>query len=154
MKTEPFGKYMMMNGNEKKLLQMAWQETAYAYAPYSGFCVGAALLCRDGKVVTGCNVENACYPAGICAERSAVFRAVGEGYKDFDAIAVVGGKRGENGRAEITDFCPPCGICRQVLAEFCDMADFRVILCDSKEMEESHIKIFRLKELLPLAFSD
>lgn len=131
----------------KTLISTAISMTEKAYVPYSHFHVGAALLADDGtkegKIFTGCNIENAAYGPSNCAERTAVFKAVSEGYRDFTAIAVVGGLNGE-----IKDFCPPCGVCRQVLAEFCDK-DFKIILAKSPE----EYKIFTLGELLPESFS-
>lgn len=131
----------------KTLISTAISMTEKAYVPYSHFHVGAALLTDDGteegKIFTGCNIENAAYGPSNCAERTAVFKAVSEGYRDFTAIAVVGGMNGE-----IRDFCPPCGVCRQVLAEFCDK-DFKIILAKSPE----EYKIFTLGELLPESFS-
>ena len=97
------------------LIEMAFQGRKRAYAPYSRFFVGAALLCEDGSVFLGCNIENASYPAGNCAERTAVFHAVSEGKRRLKAIAIVGGREGQD-----MDYCPPCGICRQVLREFSD----------------------------------
>ncbi len=129
--------------NEKTLLKLAEQAAKNAYAPYSGFAVGAALLSSDGEVFTGCNIENGSYGATCCAERTAFFKAVSEGVYDFDAIAIVGGKDGDFSKP-----CPPCGICRQVMAEFCG-ADFKIILCG----EEGEPKSCTLSELLPLSFS-
>lgn len=126
---------------DKELVLKAVKVMNYAYAPYSGFKVGAAILTEDGKVFDGCNIENAAYPAGICAERTAVGNAVSSGARDFLKIAIVGGKKGE-----ITDFCPPCGICRQVLSEFCG-EDFKILLYDGKT-----VKSYRLNELLPYNF--
>lgn len=126
---------------DKELVLKAVKVMNYAYAPYSGFKVGAAILTEDGKVFDGCNIENAAYPAGICAERTAVGNAVSSGARDFVKIAIVGGKKGE-----ITDFCPPCGICRQVLSEFCGK-DFKILLYDGKT-----VKSYRLNELLPYNF--
>ena len=126
---------------DKELVLKAVKVMNYAYAPYSGFKVGAAILTEDGKVFAGCNIENAAYPAGICAERTAVGYAVSSGARDFVKIAIVGGKKGE-----ITDFCPPCGICRQVLSEFCGK-DFKILLYDGKT-----VKSYRLNELLPYNF--
>ena len=126
---------------DKELVLKAVKVMNYAYAPYSGFKVGAAILTEDGKVFDGCNIENAAYPAGICAERTAVGNAVSSGARDFVKIAIVGGKKGE-----ITDFCPPCGICRQVLSEFCS-EDFKILLYDGKT-----VKSYRLNELLPYNF--
>ena len=114
-----------------------------AYAPYSVFSVGAALLCSDGTIFTGCNIENASYSVTMCAERVALFSAVAAGYRDFDAIAIVGGR---NGDFEFP--CPPCGVCRQALAEFCS-ADMRVILSDGN----GGIAEYTLGQLLPESFS-
>ena len=99
----------------EKLVSMALEAMQRAYAPYSGYKVGAALLCRDGSVVCGANIENAAYGPSNCAERTAIFTAVFEGKREFEAIAVVGGKDGV-----ARDFFPPCGVCRQVMLEFCD----------------------------------
>ena len=100
--------------SDKELMQAAVKARKMAYAPYSGFFVGAALLTKDGKVYTGCNIENASYTPTNCAERTAFFKAVSEGERAFEAIAVVGGK-GE----ELSELCAPCGVCRQVMTEFC-----------------------------------
>ena len=113
-----------------------------AYAPYSGYRVGAALLCADGTVYSGCNVENASYGATNCAERTAFFKAISEGKRDFSAIAVCGGKDGE-----VTDAFPPCGICRQVMREFCG-EDFTVYLGTA-----DGYKTVTLAQLLPCSFS-
>ena len=122
----------------KELLELAKTARENAYAPYSNFLVGAALLCKDGKVYTGCNVENAAYSPTLCAERVAFGKAISEGEKDFVAIAVVGGKRGEE-----TVPCTPCGVCRQVMGEFCK-PDF--LICTEG-------KTYSLQELLPEGFS-
>ena len=127
----------------KELVMQAEQAMALAYAPYSGFKVGAALLTKNGKVFTGCNIENASFSPTICAERTAVAKAVSEGEREFAAIAVVGGKDGE-----ITGICPPCGVCRQVLSEFCD-GDMPVYLGKGK----GEFETVALKDLLPLGFS-
>ncbi|MBQ2286524.1 MAG: cytidine deaminase [Clostridia bacterium] len=124
-----------------ELINIAVSAMKNAYAPYSDFKVGAALLLSDGRCFSGCNIENAAYPAGICAERAAVSGAVSAGATDFVKIAIVGGKYGS-----ITDFCTPCGICRQVLAEFCG-EDFEIITYDGKKTEK-----YTLGELLPLSF--
>lgn len=121
-----------------ELLKLAEKAAQNAYAPYSGFKVGAAILCRDGSVYTGCNIENASYGASNCAERTAVFKAVSEGKKEFLKIAIMSSGRG---------FTFPCGICRQVLWEFMPQGD--VVLGDVN----GRIKVFKLKELLPEAFS-
>ena len=123
------------------LVKRAQAAAKKAYAPYSGFFVGAALLCADGSVYDGCNVENCSYPVGCCAERVALFKAVSDGKTEFLAMAVVGSKNGK-----ISDFCPPCGMCRQALSEFCD-GDFAVILSDGKTDKK-----YALSELLPAAF--
>ena len=127
----------------KKLIETAVEMTKMSYAPYSEFQVGAALLAKDGRIFTGCNVENAAYSPTNCAERTAIFKAVSEGKKDFVAIAIVGGKNGV-----IEDFCPPCGVCRQVLAEFCKK-DFLIFLKNKK----NQVKEFTLEQLLPESFS-
>ena len=107
--------------------------------------MGAALLCEDGTVFHGCNIENAAYSATNCAERTAIFRAVSEGNMRFRAIAIVGGPK-EN---EPGDFCPPCGVCRQVMTEFCDPETFRIVLMNGA----GEIREYLLKELLPLGFT-
>lgn len=126
---------------DRDLICLAKTARENAYAPYSGFRVGAALLGKSGKIYLGCNVENAAYTPTNCAERTAIFKAVSEGEREFSAIAIVGGK-GE----EIADFCAPCGICRQVLAEFCD-SDFRIILGTP-----DNVSVHTLAQLLPYSF--
>lgn len=125
------------------LIQTATKMLDFSYVPYSHFHVGAALLTKSGKIYTGCNIENAAYGPSNCAERTAIFKAVSEGEKEFEAIAVVGGPEGK-----IEDFCPPCGVCRQVMAEFCDK-DFKIILYNGK----NEVKTFTLSQLLPESFS-
>ena len=118
-----------------------------AYAPYSGFTVGAALLMADETIYTGCNIENAAYGPSNCAERTAFFKAVSDGYRnaeDFKAIAIVGGKAGENHGSQ----CPPCGVCRQVMNEFTDPESFLVIIPD----KDGELDVHTLSELLPLGF--
>ena len=127
----------------EKLVSMALDAMQHAYAPYSGYKVGAALLCKDGSVVCGANIENAAYGPSNCAERTAIFTAVFEGKRDFAAIAVVGGKDGV-----ASDYFPPCGVCRQVMAEFCDPKEFRVLLVHSEGYEERTLDM-----LLPDGFS-
>lgn len=127
----------------KELQEKAIAMLSRSYAPYSHFHVGAALLCRDGKIYTGCNVENAAFTPSNCAERTAVFKAVSEGEKDFAAICIAGGKDGK-----ATEFCPPCGVCRQVLEEFCSPDGFRILLTRS----DGQMKEFTLRELLPEGF--
>ena len=134
--------------NYEELIQTATEMTKRSYVPYSHFHVGAALLDSNGKVWTGCNIENAAYGPSNCAERTAVFKAVSEGARSFEAIAIVGGPEDENGKVQIQDFCPPCGVCRQVLSEFCDR-DFKIILANGNGEQ----KVFTLAELLPESFS-
>lgn len=126
---------------KEQLAKKAKEAMSYAYSPYSGYQVGAALLCKDGSVYTGCNVENASYSVTNCAERTAFFKAVSEGKKEFTAIAICGGKCGV-----IQDIFPPCGVCRQVMREFCE-DDFIIYL-----VEENGIESYTLKELLPVSF--
>lgn len=136
-----------MQSMDKKLVEemidLAIRQMEFSYVPYSHFHVGAALLSRSGKIYTGCNIENAAYTPTNCAERTAFFKAVSEGVKEFDAICVVGGKEGI-----LTEYASPCGVCRQVMMEFCDPETFQVILAVSREKYE----IFSLKELLPMGF--
>ena len=127
----------------EKLIELAMEQLSFSYAPYSEFKVGAALLTQDGKIYTGCNIENAAYTPSNCAERTAFFKAVSEGERAFQAICIVGGKNGV-----LTDNTAPCGVCRQVMIEFCNPDTFQVILAISKEQ----FKIFTLKELFPLGF--
>ena len=134
--------------NYDELVQKAIEMTKMSYVPYSHFHVGAALLDKNGKIWTGCNIENATYGATNCAERTAIFKAVSEGVRDFEAIAIVGGPEGADGAHVLEEFCPPCGICRQVLAEFCSR-DFKIILADGKGGQ----KVFTLADLLPESFS-
>ena len=128
----------------EELVKLAKEARSHSYTPYSGFAVGAALLCRDGTVYQGCTIENAAFGPTICAERVAVFKAVYDGRRDFAAIAVAGGKAGE----EVTGLFPPCGVCRQVLREFCGL-DFPVYLAKENGEFETHT----LGELLPISFS-
>ena len=127
----------------EELVRQALAAMKFAYVPYSGFTVGAALLTKSGKVYLGCNIENAAYGPSNCAERTAFFKAVSEGEREFSAIAVVGGKDGD-----AADIFPPCGVCRQVMMEFCDPEEFQIILATDVE----HYDIYTLKELLPLGF--
>ena len=128
---------------DKELILQAIEARRNAYTPYSHFQVGAALLAEDGTVYRGCNVENAAYGPSNCAERTAIFKAVSEGDREFDSICITGGMNGK-----VTDYCPPCGVCRQVMREFCS-PDFRIILAKSKV----EVKVFTLSELLPESFS-
>ena len=131
-----------------ELVKKAIEMTNMSYAPYSHFHVGAALLGKDGKVYTGCNVENAAYGPSNCAERTAVFKAVSEGCREFESIAIAGGLEDAQGVPQIKDFCPPCGVCRQVLSEFCSR-DFKIILVNGNGEQ----KVFTLGQLLPESFS-
>lgn len=126
---------------DSELFEIAKAAAQNAYAPYSSFTVGAALLTKDGKVYTGCNIENAAFSPTNCAERTAFFKAVSEGEREFSAIAVAGGKN-----LSFEEFCFPCGVCRQVMSEFCD-EDFRIIAGNSEG-----VKSFTLAELLPEGF--
>lgn len=125
------------------LIEQAIRQLDFSYAPYSGFKVGAALLGKNGTIYGGCNIENASYTPTNCAERTAFFKAVSEGIREFEAICIVGGKDGI-----LTEYAFPCGVCRQVMMEFCDPDTFQIILATSREQYE----IFTLKELLPLGF--
>lgn len=126
----------------EQLIDLAKDAMTRAYAPYSGFQVGAALLCADGTVYQGCNIENASFSPTICAERTAIFKAVSEGRREFTALAVCGGKGGI-----IDGFFPPCGVCRQVMREFCK-DDFPVYLTGVNGTWQATT----LAELLPLSF--
>lgn len=132
---------------EKKLIQemirRAIRQMEFSYAPYSGFKVGAVLLTEAGNFYTGCNIENAAYTPTNCGERTAFFKAVSEGERKFRAICIVGGKEGN-----LTDYTAPCGVCRQVMMEFCDPEAFQIILAVSEEKYQ----VFTLKELMPLGF--
>lgn len=124
-----------------KLIEQALAAREYSYSPYSHFRVGAALLCRDGTVYTGCNIENRAYGPTNCAERTAFFKAVSEGKREFAAIAIVGGE-------DETVWCYPCGVCRQVMAEFCNGEEFKITCAKSAD----EYRIFSLNELLPEMF--
>ena len=127
----------------EKLIDTAIEQLKFSYTPYSNFKVGAALLTKSGKIYTGCNIENASYTPTNCAERTAFFKAVSEGVRDFQAICIVGGKDGK-----LTEYTAPCGVCRQVMMEFCDYETFPIILGSSPK----DYKIMTLKEILPLGF--
>ena len=129
--------------DKKALIQSAIGAREHSYAPVSGFRVGAALLTKNGKVYTGCNIENAALSPTNCAERTAFFKAVSDGEREFAAIAIAGGYGG----GEIADYCPPCGVCRQVMVEFC-APDFKVILAKNGK----DFKMVTLGELMPEAF--
>ena len=127
---------------DKELMIAANEARKFAYTPYSHFKVGAALLTKSGKLYTGCNIENSSYTPTVCAERTAVFKAVSEGESDFAVIAVVGGKE-ENP----LEFCSHCGVCRQVLAEFCG-EDFRILLGNPEKFQS-----YTVDEILPFSFT-
>ena len=130
-----------MNLKEYKyLIEAAIEARTSSYSPYSTYKVGAALLCGDGTIYKGCNIENAAYGDTICAERVAIFKAVFDGKRDFSAIAIVGGK------GELCSFAFPCGSCRQVMSEFCEK-DFKIVLFDGKSTE-----IHTLGQVFPLRF--
>lgn len=132
---------------EKELIQKAMEMTKLSYAPYSGYHVGAALLATNGVIYTGCNIENASYGATNCAERTAFFKAVSEGVKNFEAIAIVGAPADEAAENSFSEYAYPCGICRQVMQEFCKK-DFRIIVAKSMEDYQK----YTLSELLPFGF--
>lgn len=136
---------MITNELKIQLFDKAKTMLNFSYAPYSHFHVGVALLTKDGNIYTGCNIENAAYGPSNCAERTAFFKAVSEGILKFDAIMVVGGPNGK-----IKDYCPPCGVCRQVMMEFCNPDEFKIFLAKSKD----DIVEYTLKELLPLGFGN
>ena len=127
----------------EEMIDLAIAQLKYSYTPYSGFKVGAALLTAEGKFYTGCNIENAAYSPTNCAERTAFFKAVSEGERDFRAICIVGGEDGA-----LTEYVAPCGVCRQVMMEFCNPDTFQIILATGKEQYE----VFTLRGLLPLGF--
>ena len=127
----------------EEMIDLAIAQLKYSYTPYSGFKVGAALLTAEGKFYSGCNFENAAYSPTNCAERTAFFKAVSEGERDFRAICIVGGKDGV-----LTEYAAPCGVCRQVMMEFCNPDTFQIILATGKEQYE----VFTLRGLLPLGF--
>ena len=127
----------------EKLIDTALEQLDFSYAPYSGFNVGAALLAKNQAVYTGCNIENAAYTPTNCAERTAFFKAVSEGVRDFEAICIVGGKN-----QKATGYTAPCGVCRQVMMEFCNPNTFKIILAIDRE----NYRIFTLEDMLPQGF--
>ncbi len=128
----------------KKLINLAIEARKKAYTPYSKFKVGACLLCKNGEIYTGCNIENASLTPTVCAERTAIFKAISEENKDFKKIVVVGGKN-----EELNDFCAPCGVCRQVISEFVN-DNFEIILA----INENNYKIYNFrKDIFPLGFT-
>ena len=126
-----------------KLIEEALFMRTRSYIPYSGFAVGAALLAGSGRIYGGCNIENKAYSPTICAERTAIFKAVSEGETEFQAICIVGGPDGI-----VADYCPPCGVCRQVMSEFCEPDTFLIILARTEE----DYKVYTLREMLPFQF--
>lgn len=127
-----------------KLIELAIEARQHAYVPYSAFAVGAALLTKEGKVYQGCNIENASYGLTNCAERTAIFKAVYEGEREFEAIAIVGGPAGK----PICELCAPCGACRQVIAEFC-APDFKIYLSKG----DGKVVTSTLTNMLPFSFT-
>lgn len=134
----------MLNENRKReLIAIAMEQLKYVYAPYSNFKVGAVLVTKEGKIYKGCNIENAAYTPTNCAERTAFFKAVSEGEREFEAIIIVGGQNGV-----VTDYTTPCGVCRQVMMEFCNPDEFKIIIAKN----ENDYKEYSLKQLLPMGF--
>ena len=127
-----------------ELVNLAIEAREHAYVPYSGFAVGAAVLTKEGKVYQGCNIENSAFGPTNCAERTAFFTAVYQGERDFEAIAIVGGREGQ----PVSDLCAPCGVCRQVMREFCKN-DFKIYLSKG----DGDVLTYTLSDLLPLSFS-
>lgn len=127
----------------EELAALAVKAMDNAYVPYSNYKVGAALLTKSGKIYTGCNIENAAYSPTVCAERTAIFKAVSEGEREFVKIAVAGGKNGE-----IMGEFPPCGVCRQVMAEFCG-GDFEILVVNGK----NSFTVYKLSDILPYSFN-
>ena len=126
---------------DSDLIGEAIKAQKMAYAPYSNFYVGAAIQTEEGKIFTGCNIENSGFSSTNCAERTAIFKAVSEGYRKFSKIAIVGGYKGNN-----KDYCSPCGVCRQVIIEFCDPKSLTVIL--GKDIND--YREYKLSDLLPI----
>ena len=131
----------------KLLIEKAYEAQKLSYSPYSNFTVGAALLGASGKIYTGCNIENAAFTPTNCGERTAFFKAVSEGQMEFSAIAIVGSRNGAS--EDEIDYCAPCGVCRQVMMEYCDTKTFKIYLAKN---EDDYIE-YTLEEILPLGFS-
>lgn len=129
---------------EKRLIELALSAREKSYCPYSGFAVGAALLCQDGTIYTGCNIESSAYTPTICAERTALFKAVSEGKRDFICMAVAGGHQS----ADVLPITTPCGVCRQVMMEFCNPQTFLVFCASNPD----NYKAYTLAQLLPKGF--
>lgn len=138
------GKSSLTQEKIQQLIVLAMEARKKAYTPYSHYQVGAALLTEDGQMVTGCNIENAAYGPSNCAERTAFFKAVSEGIRDFRAIAIVGSPEGDM----LTQYAYPCGVCRQVMMEFCKPETFQIIVARSLE----EYRVMTLRELLPEGF--
>lgn len=136
---------MISDEQKKELFAIAKHMLNFSYAPYSNFKVGTALITKDGKIFTGCNVENAAYGPSNCAERTAFFKAISEGELSFEGIMIVGGPNGI-----IKDYCAPCGVCRQVMMEFCNPETFSIFLAK----DENDIIEYKLKNLMPLGFGN
>lgn len=135
---------MKIKFSPEELIKNAKDAMKASYSPYSSYKVGAALLTKDGRIYTGCNIENASFTPTVCAERVAIFKAVSEGAHEFEAIAIVGGKDGM-----ISGTFPPCGVCRQVMFEFCEPEEFKVYLGGA----DGEYEVYKLCELLPVSFS-
>lgn len=133
----------------RELIKNALEAQKQSYSPYSNFSVGAALLSESNQIFKGCNIENAAFSPTNCAERTAFFKAISEGERTFRAIAIVGGKIGKKNKT-VEEFCSPCGVCLQVMIEFCDKETFEIILAKNEEEYES----YKLKDLLPLSFGE
>ncbi|MCR5309956.1 MAG: cytidine deaminase [Lachnospiraceae bacterium] len=129
---------------DEELIREAFRARERSYCPYSGFAVGAALLCKNGRVYLGCNIENAAFSPTNCAERTAIFKAVSEGDTEFSRIAIVGGDVSK----PVDGYAYPCGVCRQVMMEFCNPDTFEIIVAKSVD----DFSIFTLKELFPKGF--
>ena len=136
--------YLLKDEEIKQLIRNAIIARKNSYSPYSKYMVGAALLCKNEGIYLGCNIENASYGPTICAERVAIFKAVSDGVKEFKAIAIVGSPSGDL----VSQYAFPCGVCRQVMAEFCDVNNFIIIVAKSVDDYEIHT----LEELLPKSF--
>ena len=128
----------------EELILEAKKAREHAYTPYSHFQVGAVLVAKSGKIYHGCNIENAAYSPTNCAERTAFFKAVYEGEREFERIAIVGGPEG----SPADTLCAPCGVCRQVMMEFCNPETFKIVLADGEDRQSE----YTLKELLLLGF--
>ncbi|RDU22987.1 cytidine deaminase [Anaerosacchariphilus polymeriproducens] len=135
--------------NDRELIKNALEAQKQSYSPYSNFSVGAALLTESNKIFKGCNVENAAFTPTNCAERTAFFKAISEGERKFKAIAIVGGRLGEKKKVA-EEFCSPCGVCLQVMIEFCDKETFEIIVAKNVQEYES----YKLKDLLPVSFGE